>query len=213
MVVNKPSGLLSVPGRLLEHKDSIMTRVQELHPEALAVHRLDMDTSGLLIVGLNKQAVSALGKQFVAKVVHKIYLAKVAGCINDVGEVDLPMRADLDNRPLQIIDFLQGKPSLTKYQPLKTDLKTKQSLVALFPITGRSHQLRLHLKEIDHPILGDRFYASDEIVKAANTLNLHASYLEFYHPVTNERLSFISKPYFLTEDEFLLFKNLDKSVR
>ena len=115
MVVNKPSGLLSVPGRLAENHDSIISRIQTMHPDAMAVHRLDMDTSGIMVVGLTKEAISNLGKQFNQKTVTKRYVALVDGIIPDEGEVNLPLRCDIENRPLQIVDFEQGKESRTLY--------------------------------------------------------------------------------------------------
>ncbi|MCI7772657.1 MAG: pseudouridine synthase, partial [Succinivibrio sp.] len=161
IVLNKPSGLLSVPGRLKEHYDSLLSRVKEKHPDASAVHRLDMDTSGLVVIALTKRACSAFGRMFCLKEVSKTYLAVVTGNTKPDGEINLPIRCDIEHRPLQIVDFEQGKESLTLYQKI-TDYTVNPdfvstsdySILKLTPITGRSHQLRLHLASIDHAILG-----------------------------------------------------------
>ncbi|MGN0915834.1 MAG: pseudouridine synthase [Succinivibrio sp.] len=206
VVVNKPSGLLSVPGRLAENHDSIISRIKSLYPETMASHRLDMDTSGLMVVGLKKEIVSALNREFEKKEVSKLYYALVEGNIDPKGRIDLPIRCDLENRPLQIVDHLQGKPSITLYERVcdytlnskivKAD-KNEISLVRLTPVTGRSHQLRVHLKSIGHPILGDRFYAPLNTLEKASRLCLHAYYLEFMHPITNTRMKFESNAEFL----------------
>ena len=116
MVVDKPSCLLSVPGREKENYDSILSRIWETYPDAMAVHRLDMDTSGLMVIGLQKESISALGKMFMQKEVHKLYYALVDGRIEAEGKIELPIRCDLDRRPLQIVDFEQGKPSTTLFE-------------------------------------------------------------------------------------------------
>ncbi len=204
IVLNKPSGLLSVPGRLKEHYDSLLSRVKEKHNDASAVHRLDMDTSGLVVIALTKRACSAFGRMFCFKEVSKTYLAVVTGNTKPEGEINLPIRCDIEHRPLQIVDFEQGKQSLTLYEKI-TDytvnpkiIKTfDYSILKLTPVTGRSHQLRLHLASIDHAILGDRFYADEKTKTAASRLCLHAAVLAFTHPFTGEQLSFTSKPEFL----------------
>lgn len=204
MVIDKPSGLLCVPGRLKENYDSILSRIWLRHPDAMAVHRLDMDTSGLMVVGLTKRAISALGRMFEKKEVKKRYLAVVEGNTQNCGQIDLPIRCDIENRPLQIVDYEQGKPSLTLYE--KTDdFKYGKSIIdvndttvlKLTPVTGRSHQLRLHLSSIGHPILGDRFYAGHNVIDKAQRLCLHAYNLEFKHPFKEELLSFSTLPDFL----------------
>ena len=203
MVVLKPSGLLSVPGRLAEHHDSIISRIRTIHPQAMAVHRLDMDTSGIMVVGLAAKAISALGKSFQRKEVSKEYLALVSGLIDKRGRVDLPIRCDLEHRPLQIVDFEQGKESHTLYErvdsyraaPLFKHENT--SLVRLIPQTGRSHQLRVHMASIGHPILGDRFYADENSKSLAPRLCLHAAGLSFVHPFSMEKLSFYRLPEFV----------------
>ena len=203
MVVNKPSGLLSVPGRLAENHDSIISRIKTMHPDAMAVHRLDMDTSGIMVVGLTKEAISNLGKQFNQKTVTKRYVALVDGIIPDEGEVNLPLRCDLENRPLQIVDFKHGKQSKTLYSRLDNSIicdrynSTNISAVKLIPVTGRSHQLRIHMAQTGHAILGDRFYASEEVMNRTERLCLHAFYLKFRHPVSGIEYDFLSTPEFL----------------
>ncbi len=205
MVVNKPSGLLSVPGRLVEHRDSVLTRIKTMHPEAMAVHRLDMDTSGVMVYGLTPQAISALGRMFCYKEVFKKYVALVYGRIGSEGEVTLPLRCDLDNRPLQIVDFEQGKSARTLYKRLDDSLIAEDfyhddiSLVELTPVTGRSHQLRVHLNELGHPILGDRFYAHEKALSLSSRLCLHAVELEFRHPLSHDMLHIVKAPEFTTE--------------
>lgn len=203
MVVNKPSGLLSVPGRLAENHDSIISRIQTMHPDAMAVHRLDMDTSGIMVVGLTKDAISNLGKQFNQKTVTKRYVALVDGIIPDEGEVNLPLRCDIENRPLQIVDFEQGKECRTLYRRLDNSFISNDynspdiSAVKLIPITGRSHQLRVHMAQTGHAILGDRFYASEAVMNKCERLCLHAFYLKFRHPVSGIEYDFSITPEFL----------------
>lgn len=206
MVVNKPSGLLSVPGRLPENHDSIISRIQTLHPEAMAVHRLDMDTSGIMVVGLTNEAISNLGKQFNQKKVSKRYVALVDGIVDDEGEVNLPLRCDIENRPLQIVDFDQGKKCRTLFNKLDNSIISKRflseniSAVKLIPITGRSHQLRVHMSQIGHAILGDRFYAANEVKERTSRLCLHAFYLKIKHPITNNEIEFFNLPEFIRDD-------------
>lgn len=191
IAINKPSGLLSVPGRII--KDSALSRICSFCPDATAVHRLDMDTSGILIYALNKNAVRSLGIQFEKREIKKIYIAKVHGFLSGCGHIDAPMRCDWERRPLQIIDEKQGKSALTYYQSLEAN--EDYSLILLFPHTGRSHQLRLHMAHIAHPIVGDRFYGNED--KAENNWNLmylHASALSFRHPDSNETIELISVP-------------------
>lgn len=200
MVVNKPSGLLSVPGKKIEYQDSILYRVRQKYPNAQAVHRLDMGTSGIMVVGLSKIAISNLGKQFMNRQTQKVYLAKVAGCLEqNSGIINLPMRTDINNRPYQIIDFEQGREAITYYEKVLINEEEDFSIVRLYPKTGRSHQLRLHLQQIHHPILGDHLYADKKSFLRAKHLCLHAAALSFYHPLTNELMQFCSDIDFLTE--------------
>lgn len=190
VVLNKPSGLLSVPGRESFHKDSLALRVLRVWPEACVVHRLDMATSGIIILALRKSAQSHLGRQFQQKVIEKTYYARVEGFIEEQqGLVDLPIRCDWENRPRQIVDFEQGKPSQTKWQVISRDKHS--TLVKLTPITGRTHQLRVHMQQLGHPILGDEFYASEYGKKLSpRRLNLHAASITITHPSTEQRISF-----------------------
>ncbi|WP_168195868.1 bifunctional tRNA pseudouridine(32) synthase/23S rRNA pseudouridine(746) synthase RluA [Nissabacter sp. SGAir0207] len=182
MVVNKPSGLLSVPGRAEEHKDSIITRIQRDFPLAESVHRLDMATSGVLAVALTKAAERELKRQFREREPKKRYLARVFGHLaEDEGLVDLPLICDWPNRPKQKVCHESGKPAQTLYHVLARDADGT-SRVRLTPITGRSHQLRVHMLALGHPILGDNFYAPPEARAMAPRLQLHAETLTLTHP-------------------------------
>ena len=185
LVVSKPAKLLTVPGRHPANKDCLISRVQREWPGATAVHRLDYDTSGIVLLPLTKRALSELSKQFQARTINKQYQAVVAGLLaNEQGEINLPIAADPANRPLyKICD--SGKPSLTYYQVLKRDEASQQSRLLLTPVTGRSHQLRLHLQAIGHPILGDTLYGSQAVIAKAERLLLHACSISFKHPLTN----------------------------
>lgn len=183
IAINKPSGLLSNPGRQPEHHDSVWTRVHRDHPSTQIVHRLDMTTSGLIVLALNKAAECHLKAQFRERQTHKLYYAWVWGEMEkDQGSVDLPLICDWPNRPKQKVCFEDGKPSLTHYDVIKRE--NGMTLVQLTPITGRSHQLRVHMLAIGHPIVGDGFYAPPEALAAAPNLQLHAAELMFTHPYT-----------------------------
>jgi tRNA pseudouridine32 synthase/23S rRNA pseudouridine746 synthase len=189
LVADKPAGLLSVPGRGEANQDCLIRRVQVDYPDALIVHRLDMATSGLLVLARGPEAHRALSKAFADRKVAKSYLAVVAGEMTaDEGEVDLPLITDWPNRPRQMIDHAIGKPSLTRYRVLSRGQGVTR--VELQPVTGRSHQLRVHMMSLGHPILGDYFYAPPEIVAASPRLLLHAERLEIPHPETGETLRF-----------------------
>lgn len=190
MVVNKPSTILSVPGKLKIYHDSILSRVKSIHENAFAVHRLDYGTSGVMVVGLNKVAISNLGKQFISRDVKKVYVAWVDGRLEGIGAVDLPLILDINNRPYQKVDFEVGKEALTYYQALYYDVEKDRTYVRLYPQTGRSHQLRVHMQQTGHAILGDHLYADDRIYESVPHLNLHAALLSFKHPISNEPLSF-----------------------
>ncbi len=191
VVINKPSGLLSVPGRELHHRDSATLRLMSVLPTAVVVHRLDMDTSGIMLFALTKAAQSHISRQFQQRTTSKTYLARVLGCpCEPCGSVDLPLICDWPNRPLQKVCYTDGKPSLTHWQVLSSD-KTS-SLIELTPITGRSHQLRVHMQQIDHPILGDRFYGKPLAVTMADRLQLHAHQLEIIHPGTEQAIKFVA---------------------
>ncbi|WP_426416396.1 RluA family pseudouridine synthase [Aestuariirhabdus sp. LZHN29] len=198
-LVSKPSGLLSVPGRAPENRDSVITRLQERGGEAWAVHRLDMDTSGLLVVARDKLSLSALSRQFQQRTVSKRYQAMVYGVPQeDTGTIELPLICDWPNRPRQMVDWQQGKPSLTHWRVLERDPVHNRSLLELTPVTGRSHQLRVHLAEIGHPILGCRFYGHEDSIPAAPRLMLHAWQLAFDDPAQGTRVEGSSKSAFET---------------
>ncbi len=197
LVVGKPSGLLSVPGRGPGMDDNLASRVQARFPGALTVHRLDMDTSGLLVMARNPEAHRALGRLFELRQVEKEYIAVVAGRMADSERsIDLPLIADWPNRPRQMVDFARGKPALTHLFVLSYDPASDTTRVRLMPETGRSHQLRVHLQAIGHPILGDDLYAPPAILAQAPRLLLHAAALGFQHPVRGEWLAVNSEPPF-----------------
>jgi len=197
LVVDKPSGLLSVPGRGPGMDDNLARRVQARYPEALTVHRLDMDTSGLLVMARNAEVHRALGRFFELRQVDKAYIAVVAGRVaNSPRTIDLPLITDWPNRPRQMVDFVQGKAALTHLDVLSYDASSDTTRVRLTPETGRSHQLRVHLQSIGHPILGDDLYAPPAILAQAPRLMLHAAMLAFRHPVSGEWLIVKSDPPF-----------------
>ena len=188
LVLNKPSGLLSVPGKAAEHADCLEARAKVAFPEALLVHRLDMDTSGLMVFAMNKAAQRHLGLQFERRHVAKTYEALVWGQPADAGEVDLPLIVDWPNRPLQMVDHERGKKAHTAWEVIARE--ATHARLRLSPTTGRSHQLRVHMLAIGHPILGDRFYAKGEALTAAPRLCLHALSLEVFHPNGGARTRF-----------------------
>ena len=191
LVANKPSRLLSVPGRGEEKQDCLIRRVQTEYRDALIVHRLDYDTSGLLVLARGKAMHRALSILFQERQVEKRYVAVVDGRMeNEAGEVNLPLIVDWPNRPRHIVDFNIGKPSLTLYRVLSYDAETYTTRVALTPETGRTHQLRVHMQSLGHPILGDTLYATEEALAKADRLQLHAEFLSFAHPQTGEILRF-----------------------
>lgn len=197
LVLNKPAGLLSVPGRGPEKQDCLIARVQLDFPTALTVHRLDMGTSGIIMVALDKETHRQLNTQFLERQVSKQYIAVVTGrLVPQAGLIDKPMICDWPNRPRQMIDEEKGKPSQTRYETLEYNPEPDTSRLLLTPITGRTHQLRLHLQSIGHAILGDGLYASPEVVAAAGRLLLHASRLSFAHPMTGETILIESAPPF-----------------
>jgi len=188
VIANKQSGLLSVPGRGEDKKDCLLSRIQTEFPSALTVHRLDMQTSGLMIFALDKKNQTALSRLFESRQIIKEYCAWISGSPNeDEGSIDLPIIVDWPNRPLQKVDFEDGKPSLTHWRVIKRE--KEKTLLSLSPHTGRSHQLRVHLQEIGHPILGDPLYGTIKSRSMASRLLLHANFLQFTHPVSNEPFS------------------------
>ncbi len=191
IVVRKPPGLLSVPGRGPERADCVSARVQQRLPDALVVHRLDMATSGLLLMARGAEAQRRLSAAFAERRVTKRYTAVVAGQIEaDCGEVDLPLICDWPNRPRQMVDHTCGKPALTRWRVLsRQDDQTTR--IELEPVTGRSHQLRVHLQSIGHPIVGDELYAPAHWQQAASRLLLHACHLDLAHPSSGQWLTFM----------------------
>lgn len=189
LVLDKPSGLLTVPGKAAEHSDCLEKRAQEQFETARIVHRLDMDTSGVVIMAMNAAAHRHLGLQFERRHTKKTYIADVYGVMEDEsGTVDLPLRCDWPNRPKQMVDFDEGRKATTHWKILSRG--EKYTRVELTPITGRSHQLRVHMLALGHPILGDRFYAQGDALEMADRLCLHAQDLTIFHPTGGETLSF-----------------------
>jgi tRNA pseudouridine32 synthase/23S rRNA pseudouridine746 synthase len=197
LVLDKPAGMLSVPGRGPDKQDSLSSRVQEQFHDALVVHRLDMATSGLMVMARGACQQRALNGAFAARAVHKAYTAVVHGLLTapdaDWQEISLGIRVDWPNRPLRVIDPMHGKPSVTRWRVLEHDAVARTTRVALEPVTGRSHQLRVHMLAIGHAILGDALYAPTKIAAKSPRLLLHANQLELTHPVTAERLTFSSQ--------------------
>ena len=191
LVTSKPSGLLSVPGRGPGKEDCLVARIQRHYPDALIVHRLDCDTSGLLVLARGKEMHRCLSILFQDRQVDKRYIALVNGRPSaGEGEVNLPLLVDWPNRPLHKVDFASGKPSLTRYRVLGYDAGRQCARVELIPETGRTHQLRVHMQALGHPILGDTLYADPESRAKATRLLLHAEHLSFPHPGSGESLSF-----------------------
>ena len=194
LLINKPTRLLSVPGRHPQNRDSVIARLEVDYPGVSIVHRLDFDTSGVMVIPRNKPTLSHISKQFQARTVSKHYTAVVAGLMaQDEGVIDLPIASD--EGPKYKICQETGKPSVTEYTVIERDEAAGTTRVFLHPITGRSHQLRLHLQAIGHPILGCEFYAG-EFAKAADRLLLHATDLQFVHPVSGDVVFIESMPDF-----------------
>lgn len=192
IVINKPPGLLSVPGRYL--KDSAVSRLQERYGETLVIHRLDQDTSGILVFARDKAALNGVQRQFEAQTTRKVYEALILGEITaNRGCINLPIIVDWPNRPLQKISHTEGRYALTRWQKMNTE--DGNTRVALYPKTGRSHQLRLHMQQIGHPIKGDTLYAGEGADQEPR-LCLHARELDFDHPTTGERMVFKVSPGF-----------------
>lgn len=188
IVVDKPAGLLTVPGKLENRQDCLITRLQAARWDALTVHRLDCDTSGVIIFARTKQAQGFLGQEFEKRRAQKTYIARLQGCLTpDSGTVDLPLGSDWDYRPRQKVDHERGRPAVTDWEVVdRTDSETR---VRLSPHTGRSHQLRVHMLALGHPILGDQIYAP-ETLAAHPRLMLHAASLSVHHPASGNRMTF-----------------------
>lgn len=180
LLVDKPAGLLSVPGKGAHLADCLMSRVRGAYPEALLVHRLDRDTSGIMVFALTHHAQRHLGMQFEKRQVKKTYVARVWGRVEKrTGTVNLPLAVDWPNRPLQKVDLEKGRPAWTDWRVVRHEEDATR--LRLYPKTGRSHQIRVHMKEIGHPILGDPLYAVG-LARNAPRLMLHAEALKFRHP-------------------------------
>lgn len=181
LVVSKPAGLLSVPGKPVELADCMMSRAAAAFPGALLTHRLDMDTSGLLLMAMNKRAQGLIGKHFENRLIKKTYIARVWGQMQkDSGLIDLPLCFDFENRPRQKVCFINGRASQTKWRVLDRDAVSTR--VELEPLTGRSHQLRVHMLSAGHPIMGDPLYAPEAAREGVGRLLLHAHRLSLHHP-------------------------------
>jgi tRNA pseudouridine32 synthase / 23S rRNA pseudouridine746 synthase len=205
LVLDKPSGMLSVPGRGEDKQDCLSGRVQALYPDALVVHRLDMATSGLMLMARGKDMQRVMSAAFASREIDKRYTAMVAGELvaptEEWAVIDLPIAVDWPNRPLRIIDATLGKPSVTRWRVAQTSglgagLLTigdaPATRLELAPVTGRSHQLRVHLAAIGHPILGDRLYAPAPVQMRASRLLLHACALSLRHPLSGLTMNFES---------------------
>lgn len=191
LVVDKPGGLLSVPGKHIEHRDSVYSRAQRVLPEVRVVHRLDMATSGVILLAKTRQAQSHISRQFQQRTTKKTYIADVWGKLPaQQGVVELPLSCDWPNRPRQHLDFFTGKDSTTGYSVVQE--YKRHSRVKLYPRTGRSHQLRVHMQALGCPILGDKFYAHSDAFNITNRLHLHASSLAIVHPTTGQTITFSS---------------------
>ena len=189
VVIEKPAGLLSVPGRLPEHQDSAYLSVLAQYPHAKITHRLDMATSGILMFAKHRDAEVAVSKMFQARTVDKHYIALVQGQLDAEGSVEVPLITDWENRPRQIVHFELGKPAKTLYQALSYDIETDITRVLLTPITGRSHQLRVHMQYIGHPITGDKLYHPEPTRSPLKRMALHASFLAFQQPLSGQSVA------------------------
>jgi tRNA pseudouridine32 synthase / 23S rRNA pseudouridine746 synthase len=184
VVADKPEGLLSVPGRGEDRADCLIARLRDVFPGVLLVHRLDLDTSGVMVFALNRAAQADLGRQFEARTIDKTYVARLAGRLEpDAGRVDLPLIVDWPNRPRQHVNRETGRPAQTDWAVISRD--ADETRVRLHPLTGRSHQLRVHMAETGHPILGDTLYATG-VARGFPRLMLHAESLSFRHPESGE---------------------------
>ena len=194
LIVDKPAGILSVPGKGAHLADCLLVRVQKAYPEALLVHRLDRDTSGVMVFALTPHAQRHLGLQFEKRQTKKTYVARVSGTVAEkTGTIDLPLTVDWPNRPRQIVDQQNGRSAITDWRVMKSG--QDETRLKLFPKTGRSHQLRVHCLAIGHPILGDPLYA-EGAARAFPRLMLHSESLRFRHPDGGKGMNFSSKPPF-----------------
>ncbi len=190
LIVDKPAGLLSVPGKGPDLADCLLARLQEVFPETLLVHRLDRDTSGVMVFARTPHAQRHLGLQFEKRMVKKAYVARVWGDPGASGEIDLPLIVDWPNRPRQMVCHETGKPAQTAWKRIKVEGETAR--LRLWPKTGRSHQLRVHCLAIGHPILGDPFYATGAAFEGYERLMLHSEELRLKHPEGGRAMRFRS---------------------
>jgi tRNA pseudouridine32 synthase/23S rRNA pseudouridine746 synthase len=191
LVISKPAGLLAVAGRGVDKQDCAASRVQASYPGALVVHRLDQATSGLMVLARDLQTQRRMGQLFSRRQVHKCYVALLDGRLEPrQGQIDLPLLADWPERPKQKVDLDRGKPSLTRWRVLDYDASDDRSRVLLEPVTGRTHQLRVHMQALGHAVLGDTLYGAAVTQANAERLLLHAWTLAFAHPSSGEAVSF-----------------------
>lgn len=184
MIVNKPAGLLTVPGKGPDKQDCLINRALKFNPNARVVHRLDQGTSGIVMFPLNYMSLKILTKQFEARGIHKRYVAVVAGLVKqDQGEIKLPLICDWPNRPLQKVCYEHGKAAHTRYTVLVRNEIAKSTRVLLEPVSGRTHQLRVHMLSLGHPMLGDQLYSPPDIQARAPRLLLHAQNIQLTHPI------------------------------
>ncbi len=187
MICNKPAGLLTVPGKGPEKQDCLINRVLKVNPNARVVHRLDQGTSGIVMFPLNYLCLRAMTKQFETRDIHKRYVAVVAGLVEkDEGDISLPLICDWPNRPLQKVCFESGKPALTRFHVIHRDTARNTTRLLLEPISGRTHQLRVHMLSQGHPMLGDKLYAPADIQAQAPRLLLHAQHIQLTHPISHK---------------------------
>ncbi|HSC66157.1 MAG TPA: pseudouridine synthase [Cellvibrio sp.] len=197
LIANKPAGLLCVPGKGPEKQDCLYNRALKFNPNARVVHRLDQGTSGIVMFPLNYLTLKNLTHKFEAREIHKRYIAVVDGLVaKDEGEIKLPLICDWPNRPLQKVCFESGKAAHTRYQVLERDLEKKATRVLLEPVSGRTHQLRVHMLSLGHPMLGDGLYAPDDVLAKAPRLLLHAQELWLDHPITGVEIRIQAAPDF-----------------
>ncbi len=194
LVVDKPHDMLTTPGRGPDKQDCLINRLLPQYPNARIIHRLDMATSGIVILALSHAAQVAMGHLFEKRLINKTYIAVVDGQLNQLsGEIDKPLICDWENRPIQKVCFESGKAALTYYKSQEYDAVNNWTRVKLQPKTGRSHQLRVHMLSLGHPIVGDFFYAPKPILDKSPRLLLHANQLGFEHPISRQLIDIRSK--------------------
>jgi tRNA pseudouridine32 synthase/23S rRNA pseudouridine746 synthase len=192
MVIHKPAGILTVPGKTEDLKDCVISRLLKTESRTLLIHRLDRDTSGILVFALSRTGQNSISRQFQERQTSKTYQALVAGRLEGEGEISVPVVYDPAHPPLHIADPEHNKTALTLWKAVEHSEIQGQPVtrVELTPVTGRSHQLRVHMQYLGHPIIGDTLYATEEQQSLAERLCLHAAYLSFSHPVSGEKVEF-----------------------